>query len=166
MKFAINYLNSKFFVFIFLIFNLNLNTYSQNVRKNNFFADIKSIDLAVQVDGDFNFCNVRESDIRTAVGYTLANSPLKKIDKDSLDYLYISAVVINTKSDRGTSLGCSAAIAIELKRPTTFRGSFNYVTLWSDLHLRLGSENSISRQINSAAEIATKDFIVKWAEQN
>ena len=166
MKFVIKYLNLKFLVFIFLIFNLNVNTYAQNVRKNNFFADIKSIDLAVQVDGDFNFCNVRESEIRTAVGYTLSNSPLKKIDKDSFDFLNISVLVLNVKSDRGASLGCSATISIDLRRTTTFRGSFNFVTVWNDLYLRVGTENSIGRQINSAVESSTKDFIVKWAEQN
>ena len=159
-------LNIKYLFFIFLLFNLNLNTYAQNVRKNNYFADIKSIDLSVTVDGDFNFCNVRESEIRTAVGYTLANSPLKKFDKDSLDYLFISVLIMNTKSERGASLGCSAAITIDLRRPTTFRGSYNYVTVWNDLYMRLGTENSISRQINSAVESATKEFVAKWAEQN
>jgi hypothetical protein len=143
-----------------------LNVSAQNARKNNYFADIKSIDIAVDLQGDLNLCNVREGDIRSAVGYTLANSPLKRIDKDSIDYLSISILVLNAKAERGTSLGCSAAITNELRRPTNYKGSYNYVTVWSDLFIRLGTENTIGRQINAAIEDSTKQFIAKWAEQN
>lgn len=149
-----------------ILFGAALNVAAQNARKNNYFADIKSIDVVVVVQGDFNFCNVREGDIRTAVGYTLANSPLKRIIKDSIDYLEISVLVLNVKSERGMSLGCSAAIAIELRRPTFYRDSYNYVTVYSDLFMRLGNDNTIGRHINIAIEDLTKTFIAKWAEQN
>lgn len=156
----------KLVIFSVFIFGLALNADAQNTRKDNYFSDIKSIDLVVTLDGDFNFCKVRESDIRSAVGYTLANSPLKRIDKDSLDYLYIGVVILNAQTERGTSLGCSAAITIDLRRPTNFRGSFNYVSVWSNAYLRLGSENSTGGQINSLVERVTKEFVAKWAEQN
>jgi len=156
----------KYFIFILMLFGLCLNTYAQNLGKNNFFTDIKSIDLSITLDGDFNFCKVSESDIRSTVGYILANSPLKKIDKNSLDILQIGVVILNTKNDRGVSLGCTAAINVELRRPTNFKGIFSYVSVWSGLFLQLGTDNSMSRQINSVVERSTKEFVVKWSEQN
>ena len=156
----------KYITFSIFIFGFASNAYAQNTRKDNFFSDIKSVDLFVTLDGDLNICKVLESDIRSAVGYTLANSPFKKIDKDTLDYLYISVLILNPQTERGVSLGCSAAIIIELRRPTTFRGSFNYVTVWSKAFLRLGTEISIGRQVNSLVEKVTKEFVAKWAEQN
>jgi hypothetical protein len=156
----------KSIIFSLFILGLSLNATAQNTRKDNYFSDIKSIDLLVSLDGDFLFCKVRESDIRSAVGYTLANSPLKKIDNDSFDYLYIGVVVLNAQTERGASLGCSAAITVDLRRSINFKGSFNYVSVWSRAFLRLGSENSISRQINLVAESVTKEFVAKWAEQN
>ncbi len=156
----------KSIVFASVLLGVTLNVVAQNTRKNNYFANLKSIDVAIGVQGDFNFCNVRESDVRSAVGYTLANSPLKRINKESIDYLDISILVLNAKSERGMSFGCSAAIAIELRRPTFYRDSFNHVTVWSDLFIRLGKENTIGRQINEAIEDSIKEFIAKWAEQN
>ena len=161
MKFGI-----KLIFFIFLIFNLNLNTYAQNTRKNNFFSDINSIDLVVDMNGDFNFCKVRESDVRSAVGYTLANSPLKRIDNNSLDIIYIGLIVLNNQSDRGASFGCSVAINFELWRYTSFRGNFNNVTVWTQNFLLTGTENSIGTQVNTRVERSIKDFVSKWAEQN
>jgi hypothetical protein len=149
-----------------VLLGVTLNVSAQNARKNNFFADIKSINVIVGLQGDFNFCNVKEGDIRSAVGYTLANSPLKRINKESIDYLDFSIIVLNLKSERGMGLGCSAAITTELRRPTYYRGSNNYITVWSGLLMRVGTENTIGRQINEAIEDSTKEFVVKWADQN
>lgn len=162
----INYSILKYFIFTSLILGLVSNVHAQDARRDNFFADIKSIDLAVDLNGDFNFCKIRESDIRSAVGYTLANSPLRKIDKDALDFLSINLIVLNAENDRGVSLGCSVALRFELRRSTIFRSSFNYVTVWRKGYLQLGTENSISGQVNALIEKTTKEFVAKWAEQN
>ncbi len=166
MEFLIKHLNLRCFVFIFLLLNLNSITHAQNTRKNNFFADIKTIDLAVDMNGDFNFCKVRESDVKSAVGYTLANSPLKRIDNNSLDTMYIGIIVLNNQSDRGANFGCSVALNFELWRYTNFRGNFNNVTVWTQNFLLTGTENSIGTQVNTRVERSIKDFVTKWAEQN
>ena len=111
MKFAFKYPNLKFFVFILLMFNLNLNTHAQTTRKDNFFAGIKSIDLVVNVSGAHQICRLQESDIKSAVGYTLSNSPLRRIDQDSIDTLRIGVVALNDKTVGGRSLGCSVALS-------------------------------------------------------
>lgn len=166
MNFVSKHPNLKFFVFILLMFNLNLNTHAQTTRKDNFFAGINSIDLLVNMNGDFNFCRVRESDVRSAVGYTLANSPLKRIDNNSLDTIHIGLIVLNNQSDRGVNFGCSVALNFELWRYTSFRGNFNLVSVWTQNYLLAGTENSIGTQVNTRVERSIKDFVSKWAEQN
>jgi hypothetical protein len=156
----------KYLFFIFLIFNLNLNTHAQNTRKGNIFAGIKSIGLSVDMSGAHQICRLRESDIKSAVGYTLSNSPLRRVDQDSMDILSISLVAQNDKTVGGRSLGCSVALSFELWRIVNFRGSNTLVTVWSDLAIRGGTEDQIGASVNATVEKVTKDFIVKWAEQN
>ena len=158
--------NIKYLFYIFLIFNLNLNTHAQTTRKDNFFAGIESIDLVVNMSGAHQICRLRESDIKSAVGYTLSNSPLRRIDQDSMDTLSISLVALNDKTVGGRSLGCSVALSFELWRIVNFRGSNRLVTVWSDLAIQGGPEDQIGASVNARVEKVTKDFIVKWAEQN
>jgi hypothetical protein len=159
-------LNIKYLFFIFFLFNLNLNTHAQTTRKDNFFAGIKSIDLVVDLSGAHQICQLRESDIRSAVGYTLSNSPLRRIDQDSIDTLRIGLIAVNDKTVGGKSLGCSVALSFELWRIANFRGSNKLVTVWSALFLQGATEDQIGASIKARVEKTTKDFIVKWAEQN
>lgn len=149
-----------------VLFGVSLNVFAQDARKDNYFADIKSINLFVNLTGDFDFCNVRDSDIRSAVGYTLANSPLKKIDKNSLDIFYINVTTMKMTGDRGTLFGCGAYVGFELVRFVNFKGIDSLVTVWSTGVLQRGTENSLGRQVNSLVERTTKEFVGKWAEQN
>jgi hypothetical protein len=156
-----------FSVFVFAFaFGVVLNAHAQNLRKDNFFADIKSIDLDIGLSGDNDFCAIREGDIRSAVGYTLVNTPLRRVDGTSRDILSISIITLKATNTGGASLGCAVAIGFEFWRFVNFKGSNNLVTVWSRNFLQIGSENSISRQVNSVVERTTKEFVAKWAEQN
>lgn len=156
----------KIVSFFVLSCGVILNAHAQNINKDNFFSDIKSIDLYIGLSGDSKFCRVNEADIRASVGYVLANSPLRKLDERSIDTLAISLIVMNVENDRGQSLGCTSSINFELWRFANFKGNPKVVTVWSDNFLIAGTENSISRQINARVERAMKEFIAKWAAQN
>jgi hypothetical protein len=156
----------KFIIFISIIFGVVANASAQNTRKNNFFADIKSIDLGIYLNGEHQFCGIRENEIRSAVGYTLSNSPLRKIDADSPDILSISLIAQNDKTVSGKSLGCSVALTFELRRIVNFRGKNNFVTVWSNTFIQGGQEKDMGGLINSIVERTTKEFVVNWAEQN
>jgi hypothetical protein len=165
------YFQKKFSILKFATFSAFLlvafsNAHAQNARSNNFFADINSIDLDISLSPSTKICNIRENDIRTAVGFTLSNSPLKKIDSNSINILAITVVAINDKTVSGRSLGCSAAINYELLRFVNFKGINSLVTVWSKTAIQGGTEDLIGQQVSSHVEKTTKEFITKWAEQN
>lgn len=156
----------KFIIFFSVVFGVVSNASAQNTRRNNLFADIKSIDLAIYLNGEHQTCGLRENEIRSAVGYTLSNSPLRKIDPDSMDILNISVLAQNDKTVSGRSLGCSVALTFELRRIVNFRGKNNFVTVWSNTFIQGGQEKDMGGLINSIVERTTKEFVVNWAEQN
>lgn len=156
----------KAIVFSVFIFGVVLSAYAQNARKNNYFADVKSIDLDISISGDSQICGIRENDIRSAVGFTLSNSPLRRIDANSMDVLGISIIILNDKTEGGRSLGCSVAINYEFLRFVNFKGINNLVTVWSRTFIIGAPENTITGRVSSNVERVTKEFIVRWAEQN
>ena len=56
--------------------------------------------------------------------------------------------------------------SFELWRIANFRGNNKLVTVWSELFIQGGTEDQIGAAINARVEKTTKEFIVKWAEQN
>jgi hypothetical protein len=156
----------KYIIFPAFFLVVFSNVHAQNARSNNFFADINSIDLDINLSPSTRICGIRDNDIRTAVGFTLSNSPLKRIDLNSTNILSISIAAVNDKTVSGKSLGCSAAINYELWRFVNFKGINNLVTVWSKTAIQVGPEDSISQQVSSHVERTTKEFIAKWAEQN
>ena len=148
------------------MFAFAMDAHAQNRKTPNFFADIKSIDLSVNLTGDHQICGIRENDIKSSVAYILSNSPLKRIDINSPDTLAISLIAMNDKAKSGRSLGCSVALNFELWRFAIFKGNYHLVTVWSTDVLQTGSESEIGRAVISAVEVEAKKFIAKWAEQN
>lgn len=148
-----------------LFITLSRSAIAQTSIENKFFSDINSIDVIINVEGDYAFCRVSQSDITSAVAYTLSNTPLKKIEKLSPDALFMSFTAMNVTSKSNNSLGCAVATNAELWRRTNFKGSNNLVTVWSVNYLTVGIPGDIGVNVPHLAEKIMKEFISRWSQQ-
>lgn len=149
----------------FLFTATAIDAIAQTVPKDNFFADINSINVIIDISGDHEFCRIRESEIRSSVAYVLSNTPLRKIDSSSSDILFMSFIVMNVQNRSSTSLGCAVATNSELWRRSNFKGVSTLITVWSSQYLNAGIPGEIGTSISSLAERITKQFISRWSER-
>lgn len=150
---------------VFLWTFIQSHSFAQTKPANNFFKNLNSISVNVSISGDAQACGIQESEIKNTAAFVISNSPLRKIDPYSMDILSFDLIVLNDKTKGNRSIGCSVATNIGLWRLTNFRGSNNLVTVWERFFLSRADEAEISRSVYSVVERVTKEFVVKWSEQ-
>ncbi len=143
---------------------LSISMPAKGQSRNNFFKDIKSIDVEVAIKGDASACNISDSDVRSSVSFVLSNTPLRKIDSMSPDVLYFNILILTPKIS-GRSVGCTVGISTEFWRMAEYKGRANLVTVWSSFVMVLSPEAQAQRQLRESIEDLTKDFVSKWTEQ-